>query len=122
MPVYSKRQVQIGALLFNKALIEISAKYSDYSNIFLAEYKAEHLENTEINEYVIKLKKGKQSLFGSIYSLRLIELETLKTYIKTNLANGFIQPFKSPAGAPILFDKKLDRSFCFCVDYWGLNN
>ena len=51
-----------------------------------------------------------------------MELETLKTYIKTNLANGFIRPFKSPAGAPILFNKKPDRSFRLCVDYRGLNN
>ena len=46
----------------------------------------------------------------------------LKTYIKTNLANGFIRPSKSPAGAPILFDKKPDGSLRLCVDYRGLNN
>ena len=51
-----------------------------------------------------------------------MELETLKTYIKTNLANGFICPLKSPADAPILFNKKPDGNFCLCVDYWGLNN
>ena len=57
-----------------------------------------------------------------IYSLGLVELETLKTYIETNLANGFIRLFKSPAGASILFDRKPDRSFCLYVNYWGLNN
>ena len=51
-----------------------------------------------------------------------MELETLKTYIETNLANGFIRPSKSPVGAPILFDKKLDESLCLCIDYWSLNN
>ena len=75
-----------------------------------------------MNEHAIKLEEGKQPLFGPIYSLGLVELETLKTYIKTNLANSFIRPSKSLARAPILFDKKPDRSFCFCVDYWGLNN
>ena len=50
-----------------------------------------------MNEHAIKLEKDKQLLFGPIYSLGPVELETLKTYIKTNLANGFIQPFKSPA-------------------------
>ena len=49
-------------------------------------------------------------------------METLKTYIKTNLANGFIRPSKSPAGAPILFDRKPDGSLRLCVDYRGLNN
>ena len=48
------------------------------------------LENTKINEYIIKLEKSKQPPFKLIYSLKLIKLEILKTYIKINLANGFI--------------------------------
>ena len=75
-----------------------------------------------MNEHAIKLKEGKQPPFGPIYSLGLVELETLKTYIETNLANGFIWPFKFPAGASILFDRKPDRSLHLCVDYWGLTN
>ena len=51
-----------------------------------------------------------------------MELETLKTYIKTNLANGFIKLSKSPIDAPILFDWKSDSSLRLCVDYQGLNN
>ena len=75
-----------------------------------------------MNEHAIKLEEGKQPSFGPIYNLRPVELEILKTYIKTNLANGFIRPFKSLVKAPILFDKKSDRNFCLCVDYWDLNN
>ena len=97
-------------------------EYCDYNNVFSAEYAAELLENTRINEYTIKLEKGKQPLFGPIYSLRLVELETLKIYIKINLTNGFIWPSKSLTGAPILFDKKPDESFHFCVDYRDFNN
>ncbi len=51
-----------------------------------------------------------------------MELETLKTYIETHLKTGFIRPSKSPAGAPILFDKKPDGNLRLCVDYRGLNN
>ncbi len=51
-----------------------------------------------------------------------MKLETLKAYIKTHLKTGFIRPFKSPVGTPILFDKKLDSSLCLYVDYQGLNN
>ena len=126
MPVHSKRQVQIeaqvGALLFNEAPTEVPADYSNYSNVFLAEHKKELPENTGMNEHAIKLEKGKQPPFRPIYSLRLVELETLKTYIETNLANGFIRPSKSTAEAPILFDRKPDGSLRFCVDYRGLNN
>ena len=34
----------------------------------------------------------------------------------------FIRSSTSPASAPILFDKKPDRSLRLCVDYQGLNN
>ena len=51
-----------------------------------------------------------------------MELETLKTYIKTNLVNGFIQPSKSLAGASILFVCKPNSSVWLCVNYRGLNN
>ena len=126
MPVHSEKQAQIkahvGALLFNKAPIEVLAEYSNYSDVFSAEHVVELSENTRINEHAIKPKEGKQPPFGSIYSLRSVELETLKTYIKTNLANGFIQLFKSLAGAPILFDRKPDGNLCLFVDYWSLNN
>ena len=126
MPVHSKKQAQIeaqvGALLFNKALTEALVEYSNYSNVFSAEHAAKFSENTRINKHVIKLEEGKQPFFRPIYSLGPVELEILKTYIKTNLANGFIRPFKSPAGAPILFDRKPNGNLRFCVDYWGLNN
>ena len=92
-------------------------EYSDYSNVFSAENIAELPENTEINKHAIELKEGKQPLFGPIYSLGPVELEMLKIYIETNLANSFIRPSKSFAKAPILFDWKPDRSLCFCMDY-----
>ena len=75
-----------------------------------------------MNEYAIKLKEDKQPSFGPIYSLRPVKLEMLKTYIKTNLANGFICSSISPARASILFDRKSNRSLCLYVDYWDLNN
>ena len=117
MPMHFEKQAQVGFLLFDKAPTEVLAEYFNYNNVFSAKNTAEFPENTRINEHAIKLKKGKQPLFGLIYSLGPVELEILKTYIKTNLANGFIRPSKSPAGAPILFDRKPDRSLHFCIDY-----
>ena len=80
------------------------------------------LKHTEINEHALKLKNGKQPPYEPIYSLDPEELKTLKTYIKTNLANDFIQPLKSPASAPILFIDKLNSSFRLCINYQGPNN
>ena len=51
-----------------------------------------------------------------------MKLEMLKTYIKNNLANGFIGLSKSPIRASIFFDKKLNESLKLCMDYYSLNN
>ena len=93
-----------------------------FTDVFPKESAAVLPEHIEINTHAINLEEGKQPLYEPIYSLGPLELKTLKTYIETNLANSFIHPSKSPAGAPILFDKKPDGSFRLCVDYWGLNN
>lgn len=65
---------------------------------------------------------SKQPSYRLIYSLKLIELKTLQTYIITNLANGFIKPFKSLTDAPILFISKLNGSLQLYLNYQRLNN
>ena len=76
----------------------------------------------EINDHAIELVDDWQPLYGPIYSLSPMELEILKTYIKNNLANGFIRPSKSSAGVPIFFNKKPDSSIRLYIDYRDLNN
>ncbi len=112
----------LASLQQDKAPTEISLEYADYADVFLFDLAMELPENTGINENAIELVEGKQPLYGPIYSLGPVELETLKTYIETHLKTVFIWPSKSPAGAPILFDKKPDGSLRLCVDYRGLNN
>ena len=82
----------------------------------------ELLENTRINKHTIELIDGKQLLYGLIYALSPVELETLKTYIKTYLKTGFIQSFKSSTNTLILFDKKPDGNLHLCINYQGPNN
>ena len=106
----------------NKALTSIPIEYSNFADFFSPELTAKLSEHTGINDHAIELVDDQQPLYGPIYSLEPIELETQKTYIETNLKNGFIRPSKSPAGAPILFDKKPDGNFQLCVNYRGLNN
>ncbi len=79
-------------------------------------------KNADINEYIIELIEGKQPPYGSIHTFTLVELETLKVYIKTHLKIGSIWPFKSLIDALILFDQKSDSSLRLCIDYQGLNN
>ena len=72
MPMYIEKQAQIKmkaqveALIFDKALKSVPAKYFNYSNVFSVENAMELLENTGINEHTIELKEGKQPLFGHI--------------------------------------------------------
>ena len=115
-------QVQVTTLQQDKAPTEIPPEYADYADTFSPDLAMELPENTGINEYVIELVEGKQPPYSPIYSLGPVELETLKVYIETHLKTGFIQPSKSTAGAPILFDMKPDGSLRICVDYRELNN
>ena len=122
MIIHPSQEAQIAALNQKEAPTKVPVEYLDFSDVFSAEDALVLPEQTELNEHAIELVDGKQPPYGPIYSLKPVELETLKTYIKTHLKTRFIWPSKFPTGAPILFNKKPDGSFCLCVDYWGLNN
>ena len=115
IPIYPSGQAQVAALMSKEN--GIPAEYSDFSNVFSSDSAAELLEYAVINDHPINLLDNKQPPYGLIYSLRQVELKTLKTYIKANLASGFIRPSKSLFSPPILFVRKKDGSFRLCVDY-----
>ena len=118
--IHPAREAQIASLIVEK--VKIPTNYSDFSDVFSKEKALVLLEITNLNQHAIKLQEGQQSPYGPIYSLGPVELKTLKTYIKTNLANGLIRPLKSPAGAPILFVRKPSGSLRLCINYQSLNN
>ena len=115
-------QIQISSLVANETPTSISTEYFDFVDIFSLELASELFKHTRINDHTIKLVNNWPLSYGLIYSLGPMELETLKTYIETNLVNGFIWSFKSPIRASIFFDKKLDKSFQLYIDYRELNN
>ena len=118
--IHPARKTQMALLLVKK--VTVPAKYLDFADVFLQKSVNVVLEQTWVNEHAIKLEEGKQLPYGPIYSLGLVEFKTLKIYIKMNLVNNFIKASKSPVGAPILFVRNLNSSFCLYVNYWGLNN
>lgn len=120
--IHLSPSAQIELLKVNKAPTTVFAKYSDYTNIFLLKLTAKLPEYTGINNHAIDLEKDKHPSYGLIYSLKLVELETFKAYIKTDLANNIIRSSQSPAGALIFFDHKSNASLRFFVDYCSLNN
>lgn len=108
-------------MLLTKEVI-IPNEYSDFTDIFSKKLAVELSKRFDINKHTINLEPNKWPPYGLIYSLGPMELETLKTYIKTNLANSFIQLSKFPARALILFVQNLDSSLCLCVNYCSFNN
>ena len=115
MSIHPDREAQIVSLLTKK--VTIPKEYSDFADVFSEENALVLPERTDLNKHAIEPESNKQTPYGPIYSLGPVELETLKAYIETHLKTGFIWPSKSPAGVPILFDKKPDGSLCLCVNY-----
>ena len=84
MEIYPDREVQITALIANKAPTTVPAEYLDFEDVFFKESAAVLPEHIEINTHAITLEEGKQPPYEPIYSLGPVELETLKTSIETN--------------------------------------
>ncbi len=68
----------------------VPLEYLNYPDDFLFNRMIELYENICMNEHTIKLVEDKELPYGPIYSLRPVELETLKTYIETYLKTRFI--------------------------------
>ena len=113
---------QITGLIAKKAPTKVHAEYTNFAKIFSLDLAFELPKHIGINDYTIKLVNGQQPLYGPIYSLRPIKVQTLKAYIETNLANRFIKQSKSLIGTPIILNWKLDKFFLLCIDYRCLNN
>ncbi len=120
--VYPSKSGWIAYLKVDEALSEVLGEYADFANVFSPKLAAELPKHIMINDYAIVLVDDRQIPYSPIYSLRPVELETLKAYIKNNLVNDFIRPSKSPARVSILFDKKPNGSLRLYVDYQSLTN
>jgi hypothetical protein len=72
-------------------------------------------------DHEIELEPGAKPPFLPIYQLSVKELEEVKKQLTMLLESGFIQPSKSPFGAPIIFVPKKNGKLRMCVDYRALN-
>ena len=95
--------------------VKLPPEYNEYSDVFSNSDAAE-LSKHGPADHAIDLIDGKQPPYDPIYNLNKVELETLRGYIESNLANGFIRPSTLPAGSPIpnrypppLVEKSIDR-------------
>lgn len=83
-------RAQLAFLLTDNTPIVIFLNTVTLSPFFFLKFAVKFPEYTGINNYSINLVDGQQPSYMSIYSLKFVELESLKIYIKTNLANSFI--------------------------------
>lgn len=72
-------------------------------------------------DHRIELQQSSPPTNRGIYRMSPGELDELKAQLKELVDSGFIQPSKSPYGAPVLFVKKKDGTMRMCVDYRELN-
>lgn len=101
MSIHLAQKTWIVLLISKK--VTILAKYLDYIKIFLKKLIAKLFKCSDINKYIMNLDLDKQLLYKLIYNLEFVKLEIIKTYIKIDLVNSFIQSFKSSIRAFILF-------------------
>lgn len=72
-------------------------------------------------DHRIELVPGSSPTSRPTYRMSPSELDELKKQLQELTAADFIQPSKSPFGAPVLFVKKKDGGLRMCVDYRQLN-
>ncbi|GJV70888.1 putative reverse transcriptase domain-containing protein [Tanacetum coccineum] len=68
-------------------------------------------------EFKIELVPGAAPIVRAPYRLAPSEMKELADQLQELSEKGFIHPSSSPWGAPVLFVKKKDGSFCMCIDY-----
>jgi len=105
---------------FDALKTQIPPKYHEYLDVFSKSKGITLLPHCQ-HDHKINIKSGTTPPFSPIYSLSKVEQVALRQFLDENLANQFIRPSQSSAGAPILFIKKKDGSLRLAVDYRGLN-
>jgi hypothetical protein len=92
----------------------------EYSDVFPAALPAGLPPSRDI-DHRIELVPGSTPPSRPTFRMSPKELDELKKQLAELSASGFIQPSKSPYGAPVLFVKKKDGTSRMCIDYRALN-
>jgi hypothetical protein len=100
----------------------ILLKYHDFLNVFFKK-KDDILSLHKKHDHRIKLKidKEKKHDYTFLYNLWKEKLQLKKKYLKKHLNKKFIELNIVSYVSFILFVKKSNEEFCFCVNYRKLN-
>ncbi|GJR14872.1 reverse transcriptase domain-containing protein [Tanacetum coccineum] len=91
----------------------------DFVDVFLEDLSG--LPPQRQFEFRIYLVPGATPNAKYPYRLAPSKMQELSGKLQELQDKGFIRPSHSPWGAPVLFVKKKDGSFCMCIDYRELN-
>ena len=93
---------------------------AEYTDVFPEDLPAE-LPPRRTIDHKIDLTPDSEPPSKPTYRLSRLEMDELKLQLEELSRKGYIQPSKSPYGAPVLFAKKKDKGLRLCVDYRALN-
>jgi len=100
---------------------QVPARFRQYLDV-MSDKLANTLPKYSHYNCKIDLKEGSKDLWGPIYPLSEIELQTLREWLKEMQKTGKIRRSTLPAGSPILFLPKPNRrGLRLYVDYRALN-
>jgi len=104
----------------NANLSNVPEEYRFFIDIF-CKNQFRKLSKHCLCDLSIQLKGNNYLSLGPIYSLFILELQTLWEFIDKNLKIRFIRSLQFPCGLLVLFIKKKNRSLQLYVNYQGLN-
>ena len=116
--------MKLNEVIFVMSLSELKKKLSIVYHDFLDVFDKEKTTQLSLHwsyDHKIKLKDESQSFKSWLYFILSYKLQKIKKYLEENLKKKFITLSKALFASSILFVKKKDDSFRFCVNYWKLN-
>src|SRR5260221_10539334 len=95
----------------------VPAQYHDFRDVFSKE-AFDKLPPWKAWDHAIDLSPGTELPCSQTFPLSPAEQKELDDFLWENLANGCINPSKSPMEAPVFFIKKKNGSLHLIQDYW----
>ncbi len=117
---FAKLNEMISIMSLNELKKKLSIIYHNFLNIFDRE-KTTQLSLHWSYDHKIELEDENQFFKSQLYSMLSHKLQKIKEYLEENLKKKFIILSKASFALSILFVKKKDDSFRFCMNYWKLN-
>ena len=100
--------------------VEVKKALDEFKDVMPSELPKKLPPRRE-EDHKIELESGAKPPAMGPYRMAPLELEELRRQLNDLLDAGFIQPYKAPYGAPVLFQKKHDGPLRMCIDYRALN-